>query len=316
MEYVMQEEFLWSQKYRPNKIRDTILSDELKKTFQQFVDQDNIPNLLLTGSAGVGKTTVAKAMCDELGADYIVINSSMNGNIDTLRTEIMRFASSISFAGGRKYVILDEADYLNPQSTQPALRNFMEEFSKNCGFILTCNFKNRIIEPLHSRCTVIDFKIKGQDKTRLAAQFYKRLCNILTSEEVTFDNKVVAELVNLYFPDWRRIINECQRYSATGAIDSGILANFNQESFKQLLTHMKAKDYKSVRKWVGENSDMDATQFFRAFYDAAWGQVSENSVPGVVITLGEYQYKHSFVADPEINIMAFLTAIMFEVSWK
>ena len=312
----MQEEFLWSQKYRPSKIRDTILSDELKKTFQQFVDQDNIPNLLLTGSAGVGKTTVAKAMCEEMGVDYITINGSMNGNIDTLRTEIMQFASSISFTGGRKYVILDEADYLNPQSTQPALRNFMEEFSKNCGFILTCNFKNRIIDPLHSRCTVIDFKIKGQDKARIAAQFYKRLRNILTSEEVTFDNKVVAELVNLYFPDWRRIINECQRYAATGAIDSGILANFNQESFKQLLTHMKAKDYRSVRKWVGENSDMDATQFFRAFYDASWEQVTENSVPGVVITLGEYQYKHSFVADPEINIMSFLAAIMFEVSWK
>ena len=281
----MNEEFLWVQKYRPQTIADTILSSELKTTFQQFVDQQNVPNLLLTGSAGVGKTTVAKAMCEQLGADYIVINGSMNGNIDTLRTEIMQFASSISFTGGRKYVILDEADY-------------------------------RIIEPLHSRCTVIDFKIAKSDKAKLASNFFKRLCQILETEEIEYDAKVVAELVNLYFPDWRRIINECQRYAATGRIDSGILANFNQESFKELLTHMKSKDYPKIRKWVGENSDMDATQFFRAFYDAAWEHVADNSVPGVVITLGEYQYKHSFVADPEINIMAFLTSIMFEVSWK
>tara|TARA_Y100000385_G_C12998063_1_gene595858 strand:- start:96 stop:1034 length:939 start_codon:yes stop_codon:yes gene_type:complete len=312
----MNEEFLWVQKYRPKTIADTILSSELKQTFQQFVNQENIPNLLLTGSAGIGKTTVAKALCEQLNADYIVINGSMNGNIDTLRTEIMQFASSISFTGGRKYVILDEADYLNPQSTQPALRNFMEEFSKNCGFILTCNFKNRIIEPLHSRCTVIDFKTKGKDKAKLAAKFFNRLCDILKNEEVEFESKVVAELVNLHFPDWRRVINECQRYASTGRIDSGILANLNQESFKQLITHMKAKEYQSVRKWVGENSDMDASQFFRAFYDTAWEEVSDNSVPGVVITLGEYQYKHSFAADPEINIMAFLTAIMFEVTWK
>ena len=312
----MNEEFLWVQKYRPKTISDTILSSELKQTFQQFVNQENIPNLLLTGSAGIGKTTVAKALCEQLNADYIVINGSMNGNIDTLRTEIMQFASSVSFTGGRKYVILDEADYLNPQSTQPALRNFMEEFSKNCGFILTCNFKNRIIEPLHSRCTVIDFKTKGKDKAKLAAKFFNRLCDILKNEEVEFESKVVAELVNLHFPDWRRVINECQRYASTGRIDSGILANLNQESFKQLITHMKAKEYQSVRKWVGENSDIDASQFFRAFYDTAWEEVSDNSVPGVVITLGEYQYKHSFAADPEINIMAFLTAIMFEVTWK
>ena len=312
----MNEEFLWVQKYRPKTIADTILSSELKQTFQQFVNQENIPNLLLTGSAGIGKTTVAKALCEQLNADYIVINGSLNGNIDTLRTEIMQFASSVSFTGGRKYVILDEADYLNPQSTQPALRNFMEEFSKNCGFILTCNFKNRVIEPLHSRCTVIDFKTKGKDKAKLAAKFFNRLCDILTNENVEFEDKVVAELVNLHFPDWRRVINECQRYASTGRIDSGILANLNQESFKQLITHMKAKEYQSVRKWVGENSDMDASQFFRAFYDTAWEEVSDNSVPGVVITLGEYQYKHSFAADPEINIMAFLTAIMFEVTWK
>ena len=192
----------------------------------------------------------------------------------------------------------------------------MEEFSKNCGFILTCNFKNRIIEPLHSRCTVVDFKIRGNDKAKLAAQFFKRVLDILNQEGVEYDQKVVAELINLHFPDWRRVINELQRFSATGRIDAGILANFNQESFKQLLTHMKAKDYPAVRKWVGENSDIDATQFFRAFYDSAWEHASDNSIPGIVVTLGEYQYKHAFVADPEINIMAFLTAIMFEVTWK
>jgi len=312
----MNEEFLWALKYRPKNIEETILPADLKNTFQQFVDQNNIPNLLLYGSAGVGKTTVAKALCNQLGADYIVINGSMNGNIDTLRNDIAQFASSVSFSGGRKYVILDEADYLNAQSTQPALRNFMEEFSKNCGFILTCNFKNRIIEPLHSRCTVVDFKIKSGDKAKLAAQFFKRLLDILKQEGIEYEPKVVAELINLYFPDWRRILNETQRYAATGRIDAGILTNFNQESFKQLLNYMKAKDYPKVRQWVGENSDMDATQFFRTFYDTAWNQVSSNSIPGVVVTLGEYSYRHSFVADPEINIMAFLTAIMFEASWQ
>ena len=312
----MNEEFLWVQRYRPKTIEESILPSDLKTTFQQFVNQKNIPNLLLTGTAGVGKTTVAKAMCNQLDADYIVINGSMNGNIDTLRNEIMQFASSVSFSGGRKYVILDEADYLNPQSTQPALRNFMEEFSRNCGFILTCNFKNRIIEPLHSRCTVIDFKIKSGDKAKLAAQFFKRLLDILNKESVEFDQKVVAEVINLHFPDWRRVLNECQRYSAVGRIDSGILTNFSEESFKQLIGHMKVKDYPKVRKWVGENSDMDATQFFRAFYDASWEQAASNSIPGIVVTLGEYSYRHSFCADPEINIMAFLTAIMFECSWK
>jgi DNA polymerase III delta prime subunit len=312
----MNEEFLWALKYRPKNIEETILPADLKNTFQQFVDQNNIPNLLLYGSAGVGKTTVAKALCNQLGADYIVINGSMNGNIDTLRNDIAQFASSVSFSGGRKYVILDEADYLNAQSTQPALRNFMEEFSKNCGFILTCNFKNRIIEPLHSRCTVVDFKIKSGDKAKLAAQFFKRLLDILKQEGIEYEPKVVAELINLHFPDWRRILNETQRYAATGRIDAGILTNFNQESFKQLLNYMKAKDYPKVRQWVGENSDMDATQFFRTFYDTAWNQVSSNSIPGVVVTLGEYSYRHSFVADPEINIMAFLTAIMFEASWQ
>ena len=217
----MSKDFLWVEKYRPRTIEDTILPDELKQTFQQFVDQDNIPNLLLSGGPGVGKTTIARAMCEQLDVDYIVINGSMNGNIDTLRTEIKDFASTISFTGNRKYVILDEADYLNPQSTQPALRNFMEEYSKNCGFILTCNFKNRIIDPLHSRCSVVEFKINGKDKASMASQLFKRVKAILSDENVSYDQKTLAELITLYFPDFRRVINELQRYSATGSIDSG-----------------------------------------------------------------------------------------------
>ena len=221
----MREDFLWVEKYRPKTVEDTILPVDLKRTFQNFVDQGNIPNLILAGSAGVGKTTIARAMLEQLGCDYIVINGSMNGNIDTLRNEILSFASSMSFSGGRKYVILDEADYLNANSTQPALRNFMEEFSKNCGFILTCNFRNRIIDPLHSRCSVIDFKIGKADMAKLAAQFFKRVITILDSENVKYEQQVVAEVINKHFPDWRRVLNELQRYSATGAIDTGLLTN-------------------------------------------------------------------------------------------
>ena len=221
----MNEEFLWVEKYRPKTVEETILPAELKATFQQFVDQKNIPNLILSGTAGVGKTTIARAMLEQLECDYIVVNGSMNGNIDTLRNEILSFASSVSLSGGRKYVILDEADYLNANSTQPALRNFMEEFSRNCGFILTCNFKNRIIEPLHSRCSVIDFKLSKSISTKLATQFFKRVEKILSGEGVDFDRAVVAELITKYFPDWRRVLNELQRYSATGKIDSGIFAN-------------------------------------------------------------------------------------------
>ena len=225
----MREEFLWVEKYRPKKIADTILPADIKATFQQFVDQQNVPNLLLTGGAGVGKTTVARAMLEEIGADYIVINGSMNGNIDTLRNEILSFASTVSFSGGRKYVILDEADYLNGNSTQPALRNFMEEFSKNCGFILTCNFKSRIIEPLHSRCSIVEFKIPPKEKPLLAGEFYKRTLKILETENIKFNKNVVGELIARHFPDWRRVLNELQRYSVGGEIDSGILVNLSDE---------------------------------------------------------------------------------------
>jgi len=304
------EEYLWAEKYRPKTISDCILTDDLKQTFQQFVNDRNVPNLLLSGGPGVGKTTVAKAMLDELGADYIVINGSMNGNIDTLRNEIKDFASTMSFAGGRKYVILDEADYLNPQSTQPALRNFMEEFSKNCGFILTCNFKNRIIEPLHSRCSVVEFNIPKSERPKVASQFYKRVVDILSSEHIEFDNKVVAKMVESHFPDFRRVLNELQRYSAVGKIDSGILANTGDVSIEELVKHLKAKSFTEVRKWVAHNSDTDTSAIFRKLYDVANEKMKPHSVAQLVLILADYQYKAAFVADQEINMVACMTEIM------
>jgi DNA polymerase III delta prime subunit len=311
----MLDEFLWVEKYRPVTIADTILPDNLKQTFQEFVNQGNIPNLLLSGSAGCGKTTVARAMLEELGCDYIVINGSLNGNIDTLRNEIMQFASSVSLMGGRKYVILDEADYLNPNSTQPALRNFMEEFSRNCGFILTCNFKNRIIDPLQSRCSVVEFKIKKIDLPALASQMMKRLMHILDIESVVYDKAVLAELIKKHYPDWRRVINELQRYSATGKIDSGLLANITESSYKDLIRFLKEKDFTNTRKWVAENIDTDATAIFRTLYDTASMYVSKNSVPGLVLILAKYQYQAAFVADHEINLMACLTEMMIEMEY-
>ena len=310
----MSKDFLWVEKYRPKTISDTILPDELKETFQQFVDQDNIPNLLLSGGPGIGKTTIARAMCEQLNVDYIVINGSMNGNIDTLRTEIKDFASTISFTGNRKYVILDEADYLNPQSTQPALRNFMEEYSKNCGFILTCNFKNRIIDPLHSRCSVIEFKINGKDKASMASQLFKRVKAILSDENVSYDQKTLAELITLYFPDFRRVINELQRYSATGSIDSGILAN-HSSNIQELVSILKSKKFVDMRKWIADHKDMDTAQLYRQLYDNASQYVKPQSIPQLVVTLADYQYKAAFVADHEINNVACMTELMMEVEW-
>jgi DNA polymerase III delta prime subunit len=288
----------------------------LKQTFQEFVDKGKVPNLLLSGGPGVGKTTVARAMLEEIGADYIIINGSMNGNIDTLRNDIMHFASTVSFAGGRKYVILDEADYLNPNSTQPALRNFMEEFSNNCGFILTCNFKNRIIEPLHSRCSVVDFIIPKQDKLVVGKSFFDRVKNILTEEKITFDKAVVAELVTRHYPDWRRVINELQRYSANGSIDSGILANTGDASIKELICHLKAKSFTEMRKWVAENSDTDTTTLFRKLYDASSVFLETRSIPQLIVLLADYQYKAAFVADHEINTVACFTEIMSSCEFK
>lgn len=312
----MSKDFLWVEKYRPKTINDTVLPSDIKSAFQQFVDQGSIPNLLLTGGPGVGKTTAARAMLEQLDCDYIVINGSLKGNIDTLRNDIQQFASSVSFSGGRKYVILDEADYLNPQSTQPALRNFMEEFSKNCGFILTCNFKNRIIEPLHSRCSVVDFKIPTKEKPKLAAQFFKRACSVLDNESVEYDQKVVVELIQKHFPDWRRILNELQRYGATGKIDSGILVNLSDEGFKKLVGYLKDKNFTDVRKWVGENADNEPTVVFRKLYDHASEIMTKSSIPQLVLILSEYQYKHAFAADHEINLVACLTHIMMECEWQ
>lgn len=313
---MIREEFLWVEKYRPRVLNDAILPSELKTTFLEFVSKGNIPNLLLTGGPGVGKTTVARAMLDELQCDYIIINGSMNGNIDTLRNEILQFASSVSFTGGRKYVILDEADYLNPNSTQPALRNFMEEFSSNCGFILTCNFKNRIIQPLQSRCSVVDFTIKNSDKPVLAGLFFNRICTILDMESVKYDKKVVAAFITKHFPDWRRVINELQRYSATGTIDSGILANIEEVTVKELIEHMKNKNFTNVRKWVAQNIDNDVSSVFRKFYDQASDLFTSASVPQLILTLADYQYKSAFVVDQEINLSACLAEIMVNCEFK
>lgn len=312
----MNEEFLWVEKYRPKTIEDTILPCDLKATFQQFVDQKNIPNLILAGSAGVGKTTVARAMLEQLGCDYIVINGSMNGNIDTLRNEILNFASSVSLSGGRKYVILDEADYLNANSTQPALRNFMEEFSRNCGFILTCNFKNRIIEPLHSRCSVVDFKIPRKSMAKLAGNFFKRVQYILETERVEYDKAVVAEVINKHFPDWRRILNELQRYAATGKIDSGILANLQEASIKELVTFLKEKNYTEIRKWVKGNMDTDANVLFTQFYELSTEFMPPQDSAQLVLLLAKYQYQHSFAANHEINFLAFLVEVMMNCEFN
>jgi DNA polymerase III delta prime subunit len=305
------DEFLFTEKYRPHRIADTVLPKNLKETFQKFVDDKNIPNMILSGGPGTGKTTAARAMLDELNCDYIIINGSLRGNIDTLRVEIQQFASSVSLQGGRKYVILDEADYLNPNSTQPALRNFMEEYSRNCGFILTCNFKNRIIEPLHSRCSVIDFTIPINEKPTLAKEFFIRVKNILSLENIEYEPKAIIEIITKYFPDNRRILNELQRYSATGKIDSGILSNLHDITLLSLVKTLKEKNYAEMRKWVSHNIDNDVNTIFRTIYDHAHEHLKPESIPALVVALGEYQYKAAFVADQEINLAACLTEIMY-----
>jgi DNA polymerase III delta prime subunit len=288
----------------------------LKKTFREYISQGELPTFLFCGTAGVGKTTVAKALCNEIGAEYMFINGSEESGIDVLRTKIKSFASSVSLTDAKKVVILDEADYLNPNSTQPALRAFIEEFSANCRFIFTCNFKNRIIEPLHSRCSVIDFKIDNKDKQQTAAEFFKRATQILKQEQIEFDPKVVAEVVTKHFPDYRRVLNELQRYSVSGKIDSGILVNASADSYKDLINLMKDKNFSEVRKWVGKNSDMDSVSLFRELYDNSASMLEPASIPQLVLTLAEYQYKAAFVADHELNTMAALTEIMAHCKFK
>lgn len=307
----MSKEFLWCEKYRPKKLEDVILTENLNQTFKKFVDQKNVPNLILSGGAGVGKTTCARAILEELNCDYIVINGSLKGNIDTLRVEIQNFASTVSLSGGRKYVILDEADYLNPNSTQPALRNFMEEFSKNCGFILTCNFKNRIISPLHSRCATINFDFPSNEKPKLASKLLKRIEYILTNENIEFDRKVLSSLIISHFPDMRKTLNELQRYSVSGKIDSGILCNVKDISLSTLIKTLKDKNFNEMRKWVAQNIDNDINLIFRSIYDASNDFVSSETMPALVVALGEYQDKSSRVADQEINLAACLTEIMY-----
>ena len=313
---MLRNDFLWTELYRPHTIEDTILTPDLKKTFSEFVNNKEIPNMILAGGAGVGKTTVAKAMLEQLGNDYIVINGSMNGNIDTLRNDIMQFASSVSLMGGRKYVILDEADYLNPNSTQPALRNFMEEYSRNCGFILTCNFKNRIIDPLHSRCTVIDFNVAGNNKAKMASSFMKRIEFILKENNTEYDKAVLAEVIMKHFPDFRRVLNELQRYSVSGKIDSGILVNLKEVSLTNLVKHLKEKDFGEMRKWVANNLDNDISSIFRSIYNSAHDYMEPASVPQLVLILADYQYKQAFVVDSEINLTACLTEIMVNCKFK
>ena len=309
-------EFLWVEKYRPQTIAETILPSHIKATFEQIVNGGELHNMLLTGTAGVGKTTVAKALCNELDLDYLIINGSEEGNIDTLRNKIKQFASTVSLSGGYKVVILDEADYLNPQSTQPALRGFIEEFSANCRFILTCNFKNRIIQPLHSRCTVIEFNIAKKDMPVLCNQFHNRVKTILGAEKVDHDPKIVAELIMKHQPDWRRVINELQRYGSGGIIDSGILVNLADDSIDDLIKFLKLKDFRKMRQWVADNMDSEPAAIFRKLYDTMYEYVDGKSIPQLVLILADYQYKNSFVADHELNLVACLTEIMANTEFK
>ena len=310
------DQFLWVEKYRPQKIDDCVLPESLKTTFKQYISQGELPHFLLSGTAGVGKTTVAKALCNEIGADFIMINGSEESGIDTLRTKIKGFASTVSLTDAPKIIIIDEADYLQANSTQPALRSFIEEFSANCRFIFTCNFKNRILEAIHSRCACIDFKIDNKDKQVLLGTFFKRASQILKQENVDFDQKVVAELITKHFPDYRRVLNELQRYSVSGKIDSGILVNMSQESFKDLIKLMKEKDFTNVRKWVGKNSDSDTVALFRELYDSSVTFMVAESIPQLVLILADYQYKAAFVADHELNIMAAMTEVMANCKFK
>lgn len=308
------EHLLWVERYRPLTVKDCIIPERLKVPFQEYVNQKSIPNLLLAGGAGVGKTSIAKAMCNEVGCDYMILNGSDENGIDVIRYKIKNYASSMSFTGGRKVVILDEADYLTPNA-QAVLRNAIEEFSVNCSFIFTCNYKSKLIEPIHSRCAVVDFTLKTDEKTKMASTFFKRIETILEAEKVEYDSKVIAEVIKKHFPDFRRVINELQRYAQLGKIDVGILSQIGDISITQIVKHLKEKDFTSVRKWVA-SMDVDGTTLFRKLYDALYDVLKPHSIPQVVIILADYQYKQAFVADQEINIVACLTEIMANAEFK
>ena len=311
-------DFIWVEKYRPKSIKECILPEATKKTFQEFLNRGEIPNMLLAGPPGIGKTTVAKALCNELGVDCYVINGSDEGRfLDTVRNNAKNFASTVSLSSTAKHkvIIIDEADNTS-NDVQLCLRAFIEEFAKNCRFIFTCNYKNKILEPLHSRCAVIDFGIKGKERQEIAAQFFKRLQEILGAESIEYDNKVLVELINKHFPDWRRVLNECQRYSVSGKIDAGILATFSDVAVNDLLKNLKEKNFPEVRKWVVSNLDNDTTVLMRRIYDALYSALENNSIPAAVLVLAKYQYQGAFVADQEINMLACLTELMVECNFK
>ena len=312
----MSTDFLWVEEYRPKTIDDCILPQSLKTLFTSFVQKGELSNILLSGPPGIGKTTVAKALCDQLNCDWVMINGSEEGGIDVLRSKIKNFASTVSLSGGKKVVILDEADYLNPQSTQPALRGFIEEFHKNCRFILTCNFKNRLIDPLHSRFSTIEFRINPKDKPRLASKLFERAVYILKEQNVDYEEPVLAELIKKHFPDFRKLINELQRYSVSGKIDSGILVNISDENLKTLLSHLKGKDFTEMRKWVVHNLDNDPVKIFRRIYDSMYDHLQPATIPHAVLIIADYQYKSAFVADQEVNLVACLTELMSQVKFK
>lgn len=312
----MTESFLWTEKFRPKTISDCILPDRLKKPFQEYVNNKEIPNLMLTGTAGVGKTTVARAMCDEIGINHLYINASENRGIDVLRTTIRNYASTVSLTGGKKVIILDEADYMTPDA-QAAMRGAIEEFAANCTFIFTCNFKSKLIDAIHSRCSVIDFALRNDEKAKMASQLMKRMEYILTQENVTYDKAVLAKIIEKYFPDYRRTLNELQRYGSSGSLDAGIVAQLSDvRKIGDLVKHLKDKNFSEMRKWCVANSDIEPARIYRKIYDGLYEYMKPHSIPQAVVTIGKYQYQAAFVADQEINLVACLTELMVDCEFN